>query len=228
MLKPARLIDITLPFSERLPVWPGDAAVQISRSTGVAMVSELRMSSHVGTHVDAPAHFIPGGLTVDRLPLDLLIGPAYVAGIGGTSVITSQTLDGARIPAGVTRLLLNTSYAHFELESRRKKHRTSQPNEAPESQPFDKNYVGLDASAAGWLLDRGVRLIGINTPSVDTFTSTEFPVHQILLINRVIIVENLQLRDVKTGRYRLICLPLAYEGGDGAPVRAVLETISDE
>jgi arylformamidase len=213
MVELSRLIDITLPFSERLPAWPGDAAVQILRSTGVATVSELRMSSHVGTHLDAPAHFFPQGRSVDQLPLETLIGPAWVVGFDTAATITADDLDGAGIPAGVERLLLRT--------------RNSAVAPTP-STAFNEDFVGLDSTAGDWLLSRHIQLAGIDGPSVDPFASGDFPVHRLLLANQVIIVENLRLHGVKAGPYRLICLPLAYEGGDGAPVRAVLETISQD
>jgi arylformamidase len=202
------LIDITLPFTERLPVWPGDARVQIERTTDVATVSELRMSSHVGTHLDAPAHFFPQGRTVEQIPLETLIGPCWVADVSRAKVIASETLEQARIPAGVERLLLRTGNSGHALSS-----------------AFDKYYVALDASAGGWLLSRHIQLLGVDGPSADLFTAHDYPVHRLLLANKVVIVEYLNLRDVKPGRYRLICLPLRYEGGDGAPARAVLETV---
>jgi arylformamidase len=167
------------------------------------------MSSHVGTHVDAPAHFFPQGQTVDQLPLEALIGPAWVATVDQAEIIAADELDRAGIPAGVERLLL----------------RTRNSAGAFPSTAFDEDFVGLDSTAGEWLLGRHIQLIGIDGPSVDPFASGEFAVHRLLLAHQVIIVENLRLHDVGPGRYRLMCLPLAYEGGDGAPVRAVLETI---
>lgn len=210
MSEAPRLIDVTVPFSERLPVWPGDSPVQILRSTGVAAVSELRMSSHAGTHLDAPAHFFPAGRTVDQLPLETLIGPAWVAACDTVQTVTAAELDRASIPSGVERLLIRT--------------RNSAATASPTA--FDRDFAGLDPTAGAWLLDRRIRLVGVDGPSVDPFASDDFAVHRLLLANEVIIVENLRLRDVSAGWHRLICLPLAYEGGDGAPVRAVLEKLS--
>lgn len=206
--------DITLPFSDQLAVWPGDTPVIINRSAGVSTVSELRMSSHVGTHVDAPAHFIPQGSTVDQLPLDILIGPAWVAHIPGTSQITAELLDLCNIPAGVERLLLRTDNSLPKWLGQAARTGVT---------AFDTNYTSLDSAAGGWLLASGIRLVGIDGPSVDAFHSDAFVVHRMLLANHVIIIENLMLAGIEPGGYRLICLPLRYEGGDGAPVRAVLE-----
>ena len=209
-------LDVTLPFSEQLAVWPGDIPVTVNRSTGIATVSELRMSSHVGTHVDAPAHFMPQGSTVDQLPLDALIGPAWVAHIPGASLITAELLDRCNIPAGIGRLLLRTDNS---LPSSLGRTATDGVT------PFDTNYTALDPAAGEWLLARGIRLVGIDGPSVDPFHSYAFAVHRMLLANKVIIIENLMLAGVEPGGYRLICLPLRYEGGDGAPARVVLERL---
>lgn len=215
----ARLIDITLPFSERLPVWPGDAAVQITRTTHVATVSELRMSSHVGTHLDAPAHFFPEGRTVDQLPLETLIGPAWVAEIPGVPLVTAGLLERAGIPTDVERLLLKTD------NSARRANRAPEAASPATAAAFDEGFVALDGSAAKWLLRRHVRLTGIDGPSLDAYVSGDFSVHRLLLGWEMILVENLRLEAVRPGPYRLLCLPLHYAGGDGAPVRAVLETI---
>ncbi len=210
----ATYLDITLPFSDRLPIWPGDTPVTVNRSTGVSTVSEIRMSSHVGTHVDAPAHFMTRGATVDQLPLDILIGPTWVAHIGSVGLVTAELLDRCPIPAGIERLLLRTDNSLPKPENRAT---------GGKALPFDKNYVALDPMAGGWLLAKRIRLVGIDGPSVDPFGSEDFAVHRMLLANKIVIIENLMLADVKPGGYRLICLPLRYEGGDGAPARVVLE-----
>lgn len=212
-------LDVTFPFSDQLAVWPGDMPVTVNRSTGISTVSELHMSSHVGTHVDAPAHFIPQGSTVDQLPLDVLIGPAWVAHIPGTSQITAQLLDLCNIPAGVGRLLLKTDNSLPRSLGR------ILPDRAA---AFDTHYTALDPTAGEWLLARGIRLVGIDGPSVDPFDSDTFALHRMLLANEVIIIENLVLADIEPGGYRLICLPLRYEGGDGAPARVVLERRHNE
>jgi arylformamidase len=207
MSNASRFIDITMPLSPSTPVWPGDAEVNVRRSVGVAVVSELRMSSHAGTHVDAPAHFIRNGGAVDRIALDTLIGPAWVARVSNATAVTADLLERAMVPRQAERLLVATDNT-----------RTSGPHA-----PFDRNYVAFDQSAAEWLLARRVRLVGIDGPSVDPFVSNRFDAHRALLAKGVVIVENIALHGVKPGAYRLICLPLRFEGGDGAPARAVLE-----
>ena len=217
MIGSGRLIDITLPFSERLPAWPGDVPVQIRQERGNSMVSELRLSSHAGTHLDAPLHFVEGGAAVDGLALDVLIGPAWLADLGNTPIITGEQLERSGIPAGVERLLLKT-----QNSARMSRRLASRP--API--PFDEAFVALDKTAGQWLLDRRIRLVGLDGPSIDEYATPDYPVHRLVLPAGVVVVENLILQDVEPGAYRLICLPLYVEGGDGAPVRAVLETKS--
>lgn len=217
------MIDITLPLSESLPVWPGDAPVQIHRTTGVATVSTLHMSSHAGTHLDAPAHFFPQGRTVDQLPLETLIGPAWVAVVIQNRPISARDLDNAGIPAGVERLLLKTRPDPQPLPAKQK--HLSFTIAGQGANAFDTHYIALDESAGHWLLSRQIRLLGVDAPSVDPYNTNDFPVHRLLLAKDIIVVENLRLRDVRPGFYRLICLPMPYAGGDGAPVRAVLEMI---
>jgi arylformamidase len=205
----SHFIDITWPLSDSIPVWPGDAPVVVRRTTGISTVSELRLSSHAGTHADAPAHFIPGGGTNDRVPLDALIGPAWVARVEGAALVTAALLEQAGIPAAVERLLVATDNSRA-------------PAPPPE---FDRDFVAYDESAIEWLLRRGIRLFGVDAPSIDPFATYRFDAHLALLSQGVVIVENLALHGVAPGAYRLICLPLRYEGGDGAPARAVLERI---
>lgn len=198
-------IDISQPLRTGLPVWPGDPPVAIARlGAGLPAVSELRLGTHVGTHVDPPAHFIAGAATVDQLPLDALVGPAWVTHIAGPEPITAQALARADIPLATSRLLLRTG------------------NSERASATFDPEYVALVPDAAAWLLARHIRLIGIDAPSIEPFDAAGEPVHRMLLAAGVIIVEGLALADVEPGAYELICLPLRIEGGDGAPARVVL------
>lgn len=208
-----RLIDISQPLHPGLPVWPGDPPVVIVRlGEELPAVSQISLSTHAGTHVDPPAHFIAGAATADQLPLDVLVGPAWLAHIGGTGPVTSAKLARAAIPAETERLLLRTD------------------NSARTATTFDPDYVALTPDAAQWLLARQVRLIGIDAPSIEPFDAAGSPVgspagepvHRALLAAGVVIVEGLVLAGVEPGAYELICLPLAIRGGDGAPVRAVL------
>ena len=204
---PRTLIDVTLPISDKLPVWPGDPPVHLTRvSDDLPMVSGLSMSCHAGTHVDAPAHFLPGGAGVDALPLAVLIGPAWVVRFGGRGPLTASMFDEVAIPTGTVRLLIRSDNSDRVVEA------------------FDPDFVALAPDAAGWLLDHGVRLVGIDGPSIEAYDAPGDPVHRALLAAGVIIVENLALAGVAPGAYDLVCLPLRIAGCDGAPARVVLVT----
>jgi arylformamidase len=226
---PRTLIDVTLPISDKLPVWPGDPPVYVTRvsddllpdegrrtkdgglhvtrvSGGLPMVSGLSMSCHAGTHVDAPAHFLLGGVGVDALPLDVLIGPAWVVRFAGRGPLTASLLDEAAIPTGTARLLIRSGNSDRVVEA------------------FDPDFVALAPDAAAWLLDHGIRLVGIDGPSIEAYDAPGDPVHRALLAAGVIIVESLALAGVAPGAYELTCLPLRIAGCDGAPARVVLVT----
>ena len=204
---PRTLIDVTLPISDKLPVWPGDLPVHVTRvSDDLPMVSGLSMSCHAGTHVDAPAHFLPGGAGVDALPLAVLIGPAWVVRFAGRGPLTASMLDEVAIPTGTVRLLIRSDNSDRVVEA------------------FDSDFVALAPDAAAWLLDHGIRLVGIDGPSIEAYDAPGDPVHRALLAAGVIIVENLALAGVAPGAYDLTCLPLRIVGCDGAPARVVLAT----
>ena len=207
-----KIMDISVPLSPGLPVWPGDPRIVLERhrvigDDSASNDSHLACSVHAGTHVDAPAHFIENGSTVEQLPLDVLIGRTWVAEALTADVITPELLEDLDMPAGTTRLLFKT--------------RNSSIWENPE-QPFRTDFVALHADAAAWIVEHGIRLVGIDYLSIQMFEDPEAPTHRVLLKAGVIIVEGLNLRNVRPGSYRLICLPLKLAGSDGAPARAVL------
>ena len=156
------------------------------------MVSGLSMSRHAGTHVDAPAHFLPAGAGVDALPLDVLIGPTWVGHFAGRGPLTASIFAGAAIPTGTVRLLIRSDNSDRVVEA------------------FDPDFVALAPDAAAvWSLDRGIRLVGIDGPSIEAYDAPGDPVHHVLLAAGVIIVENLALADVSPGTYELsgCCCP---------------------
>ena len=204
-----RIYDISVPLSPRLVCYPGDPQVEITSVASIAQgdvanVSRLTLSSHSGTHLDAPRHFFPQGVAVDTLDLGRLLGPARVYALTSTTHITADDLQPLRL-AGVERVLFRTV------------------NSALWDRPaFHANYVALTASAAQLLVEKGVQLVGIDYLSVDAFTRQDFPVHRLLLGAGVLILEGLDLRAVPPGDYELLVLPLRLQEGDGAPARAVL------
>ena len=197
-----------------MPVWPRHPRVQVEQVSSInqgdaSNLSRLNLGCHTGTHVDAPHHFVEGGLTVDKLPLDLLMGPAFVAHVDKLEGNSIEVFDLASIhfPRNTERLLLKTSNSYFWQD------RISE---------FEPGYIHLSRQAAEWLVKRGVRLVGVDYMSVDAFGNGDHPVHQTLLGAGVVIVEGLNLSRVPAGHCRLVCLPLKVEGGDGAPARVLV------
>ena len=191
------IIDISRPIGPDTPVWPGDPPVVVEpvarvRDGDPADVSRLALGTHTGTHVDPPAHFLPGTATVDALPLEVLIGPAVVAQFS-PGPIDETALESTALPDGSARLLLKTGGA----------------------------AGAVTPDGARWLVERGVRLVGADTLSIEPETD-DYPVHRTLLGACVVIVEGLDLAAVGPGSYELVCLPLRVVDGDGAPARAVL------
>ncbi len=206
------IIDISVPLQSGMVVWPGDRPVEVRRVRSLeqdgANVSELCLGSHAGTHVDAPAHFVAGGRTVDRLPLDVLTGPADVADLTGVeAAISARDLEALALPADCQRLLLRTRNSLYWERA---------------DDTFHEEYVALAADAADWIVQRGIRLVGIDYLSIEPYHLAGHPVHRALLGARVIVLETIDLSRVAAGRYQLWCLPLFIAGADGAPARAFL------
>ncbi|MFH1446591.1 MAG: cyclase family protein [Chloroflexota bacterium] len=207
-------IDISLPIQEGLLVWPGDPSVKMVWVSNIeagahANITSLSMSAHAGTHVDAPFHFINDGKTVDKLMLNTLIGKVRVVEIPkNIDVITETCLETVEL-GNIKRVIFKTRNSSLWANQKDK---------------FNEDYVAIDASAASWLIERGVELIGIDYLSIAPFEAT-FDTHHILLSAGVVVIEGLDLSKVEPGDYRLICLPLNLIGRDGAPARAILETI---
>lgn len=203
--------DITLALSPDLPVWPGDSSFALEQVEKIvdgagANVSRVTMSVHMGTHVDAPDHFLGNGKTVEKLPINLMIGRAYVLYLPDTDLITASTLENAEIPPRTRRILFKTRNSEAW-----KKRETN----------FRTDFVALSPDAADYLINRGVKLVGVDYLSVAPFNNAR-PPHEILLKAGIIILEGLDLSVVAPGRYTLYCLPLKLVGSDGAPTRAIL------
>ncbi|MFC2015581.1 cyclase family protein [Chloroflexota bacterium] len=207
--------DISVPISESLVVWPGDPPVRITKAQDLekgdlATVSRLAMGAHTGTHVDAPLHFIPGGGSVDTLDLNVLIGTAWVAHAPEIPALTAEVLAGLKVPEGAIRLLIRTRNSDRWAEAGAR---------------FDEDFVAISECGALWLLEQGIRLVGVDYLSVGPFRDT-VRTHEVLLGGGIIAVEGLDLSVITPGPYYLVCLPLKIQGGEGAPARVVL--IEDE
>ncbi len=203
--------DITLALSSELPVWPGDEAFVLERmdsiaNGGTSNTSRLTMSAHMGTHVDAPDHFLGNGKTVEKLSLSILSGRVYVLHLPEVNIITAAVLEKAEIPPRTRRILFKTkNSAHWTNKDKN----------------FRTDFVALSGDAAQYLVDRGVKLVGIDYLSISPYNAPK-PTHEILLKAGVVILEGLDLSEVTQGRYTLYCLPLKLVGSDGAPARAIL------
>ena len=211
-----RLHDITRPLHNALPPWPGDTSFDYRLTwrmdAGSSVnVGAVTMGTHNGTHADAPFHFLSDGARIDALALSIYFGPAVVVDVTGVgwTITRDHLADAARHCGqnGVTRLLLKTSVW-------------------PDGTPFPAQIPLLAPDVPAWLGAHGIRLLGLDIPSVDAIDSHELPLHHALAKAGIHILESLDLSAVPAGEYELIALPLRIVGGDAAPVRAVLRTVS--
>ena len=203
--------DISLPISESLVVWPGDPPVRITQPLYLdrgdeATVSHLDLGAHTGTHVDAPAHFIPGGSGVDSLDLNVLVGPALVVHALEVDALSADVLATLPIPPGTERVLFRTR--NSALWTR-------------DEHEFQEDFVAITDDGARWLIERGVQLVGVDYLSVAPFDDVT-PTHRALLHAGIVPLEGLNLSSIEPGVYQLVCLPLKVMGSDGAPARTIL------
>lgn len=205
------LHDITLPLHSEHPPWPGDTPFSMQPSSRIANgdncnVSTIRLSTHFGTHLDAPYHFEDDGARVHQLDLDVLVGPALVHEVDAADLVRPEHLPPLQ---GVERILFKTKNSAKIADAM-----------------FHTDYVSIGLETAVELNRAGVRLVGIDYFSVEAFKNPSNPVHHEFCGNGVILVEGLDLRAVSAGRYELIVLPLKLQDGDGSPCRAILRDLS--
>lgn len=204
------LIDISPPITERLQVWPGDTPprreVLLDMKQGAHLtLSTLRATVHLGAHADAPSHYGRDAEAIDARRLDLYFGPCQVVrvaaarGIRITSELLASTICQPRV------LFATDTF--------------------PDPEHFNQDFAALDPSLIETLARQGVRLVGIDTPSIDLFDSKDLPGHIACLKHDLAILEGLVLKGVAEGDYELIALPLRLVGFDASPVRAVLRKL---
>ena len=203
---PPEIIDISLPLDRQLAVWPGDTAFDYeltwNQSAGASVnVGALRLSTHCGTHIDAPFHFDEQGKKTDELALTTFVGKACVIHVPNLATISRNDLS--RDWQGATRLLLRTDA-------------WSDP------QVFPKQIPVIERDVPDWLGSKGIVLLGLDVPSVDELDSQDLPNHHALARNEIAILESLNLKNVEEGAYELFAAPLKLIGADAAPVRAFL------
>ena len=201
------LYDISPPITPSLPVWPGDTPVTREVLLDMAQgdhltLSTLRSTVHLGAHADGPSHYGADARSIDQQKLDLYIGPCQVIRVAaerGKRIVPPQIRATIRAP----RVLVATgSY--------------------PDPTVFNEDFAALSTELVDWLHARGVMLVGVDTPSVDLYSSKDLPAHNRILLHDMAILEGLVLADVPEGQYELIALPLRLVGFDASPVRAVL------
>ncbi|MEO7712096.1 MAG: cyclase family protein [Gemmatimonadaceae bacterium] len=194
------------------PVYEGDAPMTFTflkdmRRGDPLTLSSYAMGAHSGTHIDAPMHFVAGGVSIDKVPLDPLIGPALVIDIAdGVQAIDAAELERHRW-RGTPRVLFRTRSSLRRWMS---------------SSTFHRDFAFVAADAAQLMADAGVVLVGIDYISAEQFGAPAPRAHQILLGKGIPIVEGLLLEQVPAGEYDLIVLPIKVAGHEGAPARAVV------
>jgi arylformamidase len=210
MARLPRFLDVSVPLAAATPTYPGNPEFELQPVKRVAEgassnVSRLVMGTHTGTHVDAPRHFFDDGPGSDALALDLLIGRVRVVDLPRRGGISAEDLEAAGLREDL-RVLFRT------------------PNSALwNGAEFRQDYTHLTEGGARYLVDQGVKLVGIDYLSVEQFKKPGAPAHRALLSHGVVIIEGLNLSEVEAGMYELYCLPLRIAGADGAPARVVLK-----
>lgn len=206
------IYDITPPITPRLAVWPGDTPpsrevlCDLARGDNITL-STLRATVHLGAHADGPNHYGLDAPAIDQRDIELYLGPCQVTrvAVGHKHRVRKDLLPNLEVKA--TRFLLAT-------------------DTFPNPEQFNSDFAAYDPTLIDWLHERGVRLIGIDTPSIDLFDSKDLPSHRTVLRHDMAILEGLVLRDVPDGVYELIALPLKLVGFDASPVRAILRTLN--
>ncbi|MEZ5003157.1 MAG: cyclase family protein [Chitinophagales bacterium] len=216
MNKRSKIFDITVPLKQGIPIWPNSPGfsrtwIQNIHKVGDASVSQLSIESHTATHIDAPAHFVKNGTTIESIPLETLVGDAVVIEIKGVKRITSEHLMAANIPLTTQRLLIKTDNDRYWNN---------------EVHPFKQDFAALTKDAAHWLVNQKILLVGIDYLSIQIFTDQP-DTHLILLNNNVIILETINLSKIVPGKYELYCMPLLVVGAEAAPARVILKSIDE-
>jgi arylformamidase len=209
-----KIHDVSLVLRPDMVTWPSEPAPRIEPLRRIAKgdtanVSVVTISDHAGTHVDPPLHFIEGGNTADKLPLQALVGPCVVVAFDGPGHVSGEWLDRAKIPAGIERILFKTRNSERWGDS---------------TAGFTRDFTTINASAARWCVEHGIKLVGIDYLSIEPQGPEKegYPVHKTLLGANVVIIEGLDLRTVGPGQYELVCAPIKLLNGDGAPARVFL------
>lgn len=206
-----KIYDVSMPLRGGMPVYTGNPPFErrithvLGKDGSPVNESQLVMGAHCGTHIDAPRHFEPDGYTVDRVPLDHLIGPVRLLHLPDVDKIDVKDLEILDWD-GVQRVLFRTRNSdHWKRRG-----------------AFDPQFVYLTGEAARFLLSKKIKVVGIDSLGIEKYGSPDHPAHHALLRAGVTIVEGLYLADVAPGDYVLFCAPLRVMDGEGAPARVLL------
>jgi arylformamidase len=205
------IYDVTVPITNQMFVWPGDPPVRLTSKshqsrdkTHTVRLTIIEMGSHTGTHMDAPCHMIEGGKPLEEFPLETFIGKARVFEIPSVRALKRAELEPLDWN-GVERVLFKTENSkHWQDEK------------------FYEEFVYLEPEGAEFLVERGLKLVGIDYLSIDKFRSESHPTHFVLLQRNIAIIEGLNLSAVAPGDYTLMALPLNLRDAEGAPARVIL------
>jgi arylformamidase len=209
---PMTLHDISLTISEDLPTWPGDPPIELRKISQIdqgdlANVTHLSTPVHMGTHIDAPDHFLNNGKTVETIPLEYFIGPVLVVHIDGSKIISAEDLIAQNISPTTERLIFKTSNSNYWKNN---------------INVFQEDFIALGPDASELLVKMGIKVVGVDYLSVAAYHEP-VPTHKILLDANILIIEGLDLSQIDPGEYKLYCLPLKIGSSDGAPARVLLE-----
>ena len=203
------IYDISPAISESLAVWPGDVpptreVLREIKNGDHSTLSALHTTAHLGAHADAPSHIGRNAPSIDQRPLDYYLGRCQV--------VAAEVPRGTRIEPDMLEATIEAERVLFATGT------------FPDPTRFNENFAALSPGLIEFLAAGGVKLVGIDTPSVDLFDSPDLPAHRTSLEHDLAILEGLVLADVPAGLYELIALPLKLVGFDGSPVRAILRT----
>jgi len=211
MPRAPRLVDVSVLLAPGLATYPGNPPYELTPVKRIAdgassNTSRLVMGTHTGTHVDAPRHFFDDKPGVEGLPLELLVGRTRVIDLPHRGGITESHLAAAGLREDIRVLLRTPNSALWNTQD-----------------GFHQDYTYLAEDGARFLVEQGVKVVGVDYLSVEQFKKPGAPAHRALLGNGVVIIEGLNLSDAEAGQYEMYCLPLKIKDGDGAPARVVLK-----
>lgn len=208
------IIDISVNVKNGMPTWPGSVGFKLWQESHLdkgdpCNVSAMQLDVHVGTHIDAPWHFLQDGTPGNAIPIERFVGEAFVAYLPAAKSIGADELASIPMPKNTTRLLLKTSNSELWKN---------------DTHEFTRDFVAITADGARWIVENGIKTVGVDYLSVQRFYD-DSTTHQVLLGAKTAIIEGLNLSTASQGTYELICLPLKLIGTDGAPARAILRPV---